>query len=169
MTDLSDCTPVYSHAEEAVQRAFSVPRGNYGAMLSGGVYDGIGCYDKMVQDAMILRFCKLNCSLISLDVFQLQYDDHMEDGEFGKLLKRVISGTSPESTPYEFAMEMVQEWSGRRFCAWKPMRLKQRAAATSIPARTLYRWRKAIRGSLQEAKSGGLAVVRVHLEEAGLM
>ena len=169
MSELSDCQPVYSHAEEAVRRAYAKPRGNYGRMLSQDVYDGMGVFDKMVQDTMVKRLVGEVCTPIARDVFSLLFDDSLDDAGLHKLMRRLMMGLIPPSTDSTFALECFERWSGRRICDWKIMDIKQRARSWDIPENTLYDQSRRLRKDLNEIKEAGLITVRCKLQEMGLM
>lgn len=168
MTDLSDYMPVYSHVEEAVRRAYSEPRGNYGKMVSGGVYDGLNCFDKIVQDSMVLRVCREKCTLICQDYFKLCYDYRMDKKELKMLINR-LSRIAPPGISREFLLECFERWTERRLCSWQRMTIAKRANSTGISRDILKKQSSDIGAALRSIKEGGLAVVRVHLENDGLL
>ena len=160
---------VYNHAEQAVQRAYSEPRGNYGRMLSDDVYDGLSVFDKLVQDAMARRIIEDVCTPIVIDVFRLQYDDTMSNEQLKELLGRLIAGLAPPSMNRDFVLECLQRWSGRKICSWRLMTIDKRASCWSVPVKTLYNQSSNLRKDLREIKEAGLMSVRMKLQEIGLM
>lgn len=162
-------TGVYNHAEQAVQRAYSKPRGNYGRMLSDDVYDGLSVFDKLVQDSMVKRIIEETCTEIVIDVFRLQYDDTMPEKELSDLADKLIGALCPPSMSKKFARECLQRWSSRRICDWRIMQIDKRAASWSVPVNTLYKQSSNMKKDLNDIKEGGLLMLRLKLEEEGLM
>jgi len=162
-------TGVYNHAEQAVQRAYSKPRGNYGRMLSDDVYDGLSVFDKLVQDSMVKRIIEETCTEIVRDVFRLQYDDTMPEKDLAELADKIIAGLCPPSMSKKFARECLQRWSGRRICDWRIMDIGKRAATWSMSRGTLDTQASRLRRDLNDIKEGGLLMLRLKLEEEGLM
>lgn len=169
MTDLSDCQPAYSHVEEAIKRAYATPRGNFGKMMSDNVYDGLNANDKMVQDSMVKRICQTECALICLDLFQLCYDDTVDNNELSNIITRLMGGVVPPDVGREFTLECFERWSKRRLCNWRRMTIAQRSSSTGVPKSTLEKQSSNIRKLFNEIQQAGFMTVRFKLEDMGLL